>query len=363
MNENNNPSAKTALIKTFAIVGFLALIALIIWLIVQGIRVFPGAFSSLASIAETVENYRGGKTEDFTVTSKKSIVNSDEQFEVSWTDLKTDGTYEFEYNCIQGIALKVRGADGNFVSIPCTETLSLTKEAHGLFLSINSKRNQYVEVPYTVTFIDADSSKAPQKAEGSITVVNADIMNTEDENSTDSPKTEENTTSSSTATGTDSKSEVSATSTPPNTPVQPAVKPTQAKPTQVPVTYYPQSNPNGYTDLQVRFIGIGTLTDAGIFTPKANYAADVRNALRFEVKNIGTKTSAPWSFSTELPGGETYRSDTQIELRPNERAEFTMGFGIDAQSNRTVKVTTTVNERTDINNSNNSFTWAVGVEK
>ena len=56
MNQVHNKD-KDSVMKTLAIVGFIAVIAFGVWLAVQVVSLVPSAFSSLASIADTVYNY------------------------------------------------------------------------------------------------------------------------------------------------------------------------------------------------------------------------------------------------------------------------------------------------------------------
>lgn len=355
----SSPRAKSAAIKTLAIVGFFALIGFIVWLGVQGIRHFPSAFSSLASIAETVGNYKGSSTEPLTIETKKNIVNSGDEIEVTWTDLKKSGTYDFSYRCIQGISLMVKGADGVFVPIPCAEGLSLTSEAHGLFISLRSNESRFVEVPFTLTFTAEGSNEPSQKAEGSITVVNAVVA-------TSTPAIE-GTISTSTKDVNVTKDETASTTpTIPTTSTKPPVSSPStpvSKPVTTPVITYPVSNPSGYSDLQITFLAVGSVDSQNYFTPRATYSLSMRNALRFEVKNIGTKTSSYWNFVTNLPD-TTYTSPLQAPLQPGEKVTFTMGFTVDKlPKNNTAKIIANVVSQDDRNALNNTFSWSVGVEK
>ena len=62
------------LIKLLAVIGFFAVVALIAWLGILGIRMFPTAFSSLATIAETINDYR--LDDELVIEIEKNIVNS-----------------------------------------------------------------------------------------------------------------------------------------------------------------------------------------------------------------------------------------------------------------------------------------------
>lgn len=347
MTESKN--SKTAAIKTLAIIGFFATIGLLVWLLIQGLRVMPGAFSSLASIAESLQNYQA--SDELSIATEKSIVVSGESFKVTWTDLRRDGTYEFAYSCIPGIKIEIRGGEGDLITIPCAETLSLPQDVQGLFVSISSETERFVDVPFSVTF-KKNSGDVVVASDAQVTVVNATI-----------PVAEETTEPVATTTpekpvvGEAPKPEVKST-TPAVT--KPVVKPTTPAPV---VTYVPQSNPNGFTDLKMTYLGVGEM-NGNTFTAKNVFDRSERAGLKFEVKNIGTKTSGTWTFTAVLPGDVVYESEPQIALKPNERVEFTLGFDLDSETNaKTVTVKSTVFTKGDTNSKNDSFSWVVGVTK
>ncbi len=89
---NETQTLKSAVVKTLAIVGFLVTIGFIIYFVILGVKKAPAGISSLASIAETINQYQP-HAEELTVATEKIVVNSEEQFQISWTDLNTDGEY------------------------------------------------------------------------------------------------------------------------------------------------------------------------------------------------------------------------------------------------------------------------------
>lgn len=345
MNETHD--AKTAVIKTLAIVGFLAVALAFIWVLVQGVRVVPGAFASLASIAESIQNYR--PITELSIATEKSIVNSNESFQINWTDMKRHGTYHFSYTCTEGVILNVRGGDGDLVTIPCTEKLSLPEDVHGLFLSIESAQSRFSDVSYSIAFETEDGETLVERTD-KITVVNATIPTTtvitENTDTEDTPVVA-----------------VKPTTPKPVVPRPVVAAPIAAAPvvTHTEVTFIPQSYAHGFTDLKATFIGIGTM-NGNTFVPQANYDRDERDGLKFEVKNIGTKTSDAWTFTATLPSGVTYTSEKQTGLKPNEKVVFTLGFTMDdtdKAKTTTLKVDTDV--KNDTNDKNDSFSWSVKV--
>lgn len=127
--------------------------------------------------------------------------------------------------------------------------------------------------------------------------------------------------------------------------------------TTIPVT----SDPNGYTDLTVRFVSVGAVNrTTGTFYPvsyPSRSSVTDRIAVRFEVKNEGTKTSPQWFFRANLPTQQsaTFNSQAQTALRPGESIIFTLAFdGFINSTQGTASVTVDPsNYVTESNESNN----------
>ncbi|HEU4677230.1 MAG TPA: hypothetical protein VFS75_00755 [Candidatus Paceibacterota bacterium] len=324
------------MIKTLAIIGFLVTLGLVVWLIVAGLRLIPGAFSSLASIAESIKNYR--PLPSLELTLEKTAVDSGESFELHWTDMGTEGTFHFSYGCTDGVGLGVRGQDGVFVPIRCTDSLGLPADVHGLFLSVTSDAMRVADVPLTLSY-ENDAKHVTKEAKATVTVANANIG-------------EKPATTTPVVTPSPKPATTTATSSKPVTPT-PAPKP-------VTRVVYPPSDPNGYTDLAVTTLGSGIIRN-GAFSFTASYERDAKNAIRFDVKNVGTKTSDEWYFKTLLPSGETYTSPTQAPLKPYEHIEFTLGFDLDTNANLVTIVNSAFTDR-DVNAKNDSAAWSVVVK-
>ncbi len=123
---------------------------------------------------------------------------------------------------------------------------------------------------------------------------------------------------------------------------------------------YQVSDPNGYTDLEVTYLGIGRIVN-GTFISQTSFDEDDRVAFRFQVKNIGTKTSGSWDYELELPDRKDYDSPTQVPLLPTEYAIFTVEFNLDDDSDNTVSIEGSVSAAGETNTKNNSFERSVKV--
>ena len=98
-------TGKERILKVLAVGGFVALIIIIAWLGIQVVRVAPKAFTSLASLADSVYNYEEIHVD---VASNKAVANANESFGLSWHVPKTPGVFTFAYACTDGIAIDVR---------------------------------------------------------------------------------------------------------------------------------------------------------------------------------------------------------------------------------------------------------------
>lgn len=332
---------KDGLTKTFAIVGFIVLIIFIVWLAVRIVSIIPSAFSSLASLADSVYNYNN--PQELVVTSGNSVINAGESFTISWTDMRKDGTYTFAYTCTEGVAVDVKNAEGAIVSLACDTPLELD-ESTSLEVLIASEKYRFVDIPYTINYMETDETDPTQVATKTITIVNATIP------------------ASGVVVVEDTEVEPEIT-TPTYVAPKPVKKPTYVAPkpqTVEKVTYaIPVSNPNGNIDLVVSFISAGTL-NGKIFTPSKTIDADKQGAIQFEVKNTGTKTADIWSYVAHLPADITYTSGDQQALKPNERAVITLGFEGLSKTN-TEEFDVKVTAKNDVKVSNNTFEASVKI--
>lgn len=152
-----------------------------------------------------------------------------------------------------------------------------------------------------------------------------------------------------------------STSTPNTTTTTTTTKPAPIQYKTV-VTYKtPVSDPNGYTDLQVAFVAVGSINSSGRFVASDYVSEDEQNALQFTVKNIGTKTSSEWSFEAELPNGGVMDSKVQKPLSPSETSTLTIVFEMD-DANRDRYAEVKVTGGNDTTSANNSFRTKVRVK-
>lgn len=336
---------KSTVMKIMAIVGFVAVIVFAVWLAVQIVTLMPSAFSSLASIADGVYNYEEPKAE-LIVTNNETLKNAGETFTVSWDEIDVAGEYTFSYACADGVSVDVRNHTGVWETVECDEVLSLGTATFFLPIIVESERQRFADVTYTIAFTPESGDRTTLFSHNAITIVNPSIP-------------QSNVVSEDTETEDDVEETVEpevAGETTTNVPTQPSTP----RVIETIVLETPVSNPNGFVDLAVRLTAVGHLDSNGNFSQRGNIDDDARGAFQFEVRNIGTKTSDEWDFIATLTSGTEYDAPTQIELKPQERVLFTLGYDNVGQDGiREIGVRVRVDD--DINRSNNSFTWAVSV--
>ena len=343
---------KDGLTKTFAIVGFLVLIIFGVWLAVKIVSFVPSAFSSLASLADSVYNHN--TTEEIAVKSGNDIYNAGESFTLSWGKMRRAGTYTFSYACTDGVSLDIKNREGAIVALACGEPLQLD-DATSLEVLIASEKSRFTDIPYTITYTKQGEGAIASSVTRNITVVNATIPTSPSVVATSPTKTQVGTNGEKTG---EVKKPIVVT--------KPVVKQktyVAGTPRTITKTVYsiPVSNPNGTIDLQVTYLGSGILSGS-TFVTTTEIAIHQEGAIQFEVKNIGTKTTDSWNYVANLPGDITYTSGTEKALKPNERAIITLGFeGLTKKGVEKVNVVVTATN--DVSTTNNKVKDEVIVVK
>lgn len=344
MSTTQTPNTR---VRILAIAGFVLIIILLVWVAVRLVALLPGAFASLASIASSIYNER--PTTEIVVANNKSIVNDGESFTINWTNLNRAGTYTFTYDCTDGVALDMRFPANQVTAIPCGEVIKLGADVTTLEVMARSEMRRFVDIAYTIGFIPSGDSAVAYVTPSTFTIVNVRIPQSQS------------------GTVTEPTGEIAGESTTeePEEPTAPDVPSTPIAPAQptiiaTEIFELPSSNPNGFVDLGVKYLGVGRMTNDNDFIPGGTINQDTRGAFQFEVRNFGTKTSDDWTFEATLTSGATYESDTQEGLLPNERSIITIGFDTVGETGaQSFGAEIDVND--DTNRQNDSFSWAVNI--
>ncbi len=341
MNEEQKEAQKISAIKTLAIIGFITSIVLCVWLAVQLVRLVPSGFSSLASLVESINS----REKEFIVTTEKNIINSGELFTLTWTEMKREGTYTLSYVCMDGVSAEMQTASGDRTALACNTSLSLPEDSSETKILFRSEKRRFTDIPFSITYTPSNDTDAATSKEGLVTIVNE----TYTEAVATAPVAPQATTTPS----------VAATTTKPT----PKPTPVTYVPKRIVTTTYPVSNPSGVSDIQVTYLGMGSWNEGSqTFTPQDTLEANSKGAIRFEVKNIGTKTSDSWKYEIELPDTESrlVTSSFQESLKPNERAVIIVAFNI-GDARRSEELEVTVISNSDSNSGNNSFSKRIEI--
>ncbi len=346
METNNvSPQKKVSILNTFAVAGFVAIVLLLAWLSIQLVQLFPNALTSLASLAEGVDQASETMVEDdvmepIIVTSNTSLMKTGEALDIEWESANARGSYVFAYDCIDGVA--VNQIEGTVERQLACDTNYNVGDVTSLTVAIESEKNRYTDVTYSVGFLSTNDTEPRAMGSDVVTIINEEVngfvFNTDSGELTNEVVVEP---------------EVPAVPEPETPAVITPVTPTPSTPVfeQEFVYEIPTSDPNGVTDLSTSFIAVGDIV-SNRFVP-GTVEANEGGAIQFSVKNFGTKTSSNWTFEVSLPNGGTYNSPVQVPLKPNERAVLTIGFAAGSDASHTFEVS--VDESTDRNSRNDAF--------
>lgn len=331
-------ASKARRMKALIIIGFVAIISLIAWLSVQIVAYTPTAFSSLASLAQGISQYKEAvfESDSLSITSGLSSVESSKTATITWKKDNRPGTYTFSYGCVEGVSLELVSPEG-MRSVSCDMRYSLG-DVDSITFVANSMSTTTVNFSYAISFMRDNDIGPIRIGEQTLAITpdtNLTIENTEAGKVLgDADKKEDEFV----------KDEIVAPETPKPAPV------VVTRPEPELIYEIPVSNPNGFTDLATRFIGSGSIVNNKFVA--GSIEREDNGAIQFEVKNIGTKTSSSWKYTVTLPDGDTYTSLNQTALKPNERATITIGFATPDKASYTLSVVVKVDDR---NGSNDSF--------
>ena len=350
---NNTTETKRPVRTALILITFVFAIAAVAWLSIKIVNNVPGSFASLASLAETVKDYEAnnenvdGPLQDMLiVTSDTNVIVAGEQVRLSWTEATNPGSYVFSYGCTDGVAVDLEDATGVH-SISCDTNYNIGN-VNTISLKIDSEKERYVDIPYTLAFLGTNDTAPRASDDAILTVVNNRISSTDATEVAVSETTGEETTEPEIVTEPEPETPVTETPTTGTNAGTPTY--TQEYTYEIPV-----SDPNGRTDLAVRYLNVGRIVDNQFVAQVVDN--DYSGAIQFEVKNYGTKTSEEWTYSVSLPSGGVYESSEQVALKPNERAVITIGFPESTVTSHNFKVKISLSG--DANKSNNSFTQTV----
>lgn len=295
MNNHVKEEQKTAVIKSLAIIGFVAAIFITAWLAVQAVRLLPTAFGALANIIESVQN----PDNSFSLSADKSIVNTGAPLNISWTSLSSKHLPTFSYACTDGVSA-VLIQDTVRTDIACGTSIALA-DTNTASVVFTSEKRRFIDVAYSLSALSEDTQEVATSRDNVVTVVNPTIQSNRDVAETE----------------TDITTDISTDTTPEETPA--VVTITDTSPSAV----------ASYTDLSVSLLAINVYDRrSGAPVSASAIKSGDRVSVQFTVSNIGTQTSGIWYFDALLPASGTHNflSPAQNPLAPQAGQIFTLQF-------------------------------------
>jgi len=285
--------------KTLAIIGLVVVLFLGSLGLIRIAKFVPDIFDGIASVVVSVTS-RFFPAEDIIVSVSPISVENGEDVVVSFSheDKEADGSYTFFYECRDGVYFE---HDNNVVF--CNTSYNFINNDNSITLEAFSTELSSVFVPVEIQFTRNGSNRVNVVGSTEVEITNSSGSVTDGGNINITPNgSGERTPGEKTE-----KTELfnSTTSGP--------------KP----------SNPNGNVDLEPRILEVGFVDrDTNTFTATSTVYSNQRAAVRFEVRNVGDKTSGSWRFNAVLPTYPDYIhfSDNQLPLGPGDRIEYTIGF-------------------------------------
>jgi hypothetical protein len=294
-------------VNVLAAIGFISLLAVFFFVSVQVVRALPTLSESLSAAVTSVTTrfFEASEETMLAITLESQRVQSDMPFEFSWNASQKESVdYTLTYECADALSVTLVTKEGERADMVCGDAYGFTTEANTVTLTPHSPDNR---------FLDA-SFKLEEYSWGEVVGSKIILLTIENE-----------------------RVEMSGTAT--------AVKPTPSmeeipaptltrpapKPAPVTIAVPLISNPNGYTDLEVTILAVGTMDRSGNLTPTSNeLEGDKQGGVRFVIKNIGTKTSPVYDFEVKLPTRPAFtyspKQSDKRALMPGERIEYTLGF-------------------------------------
>ncbi len=296
---------------------FIVVIVFLVWLAVQAVGLVPNAFTSLASLANSLYQQDKGDIE-IIVSNNNAIIDHNQDHTLTWNDLGLAGNYYFSYECTDGVTMQIKYPSDTIRTLACDEEIDLGNSTK-LDILVTSSQKRFTEVHYSLVFIDIADDMFTKDAR--FTVLNPDIPTSQDFNNDGEVAGEDTTTPEEETPVIEEEEEVDDTpiATPRPTPQPPVY-------VEVPIYEIPKSNPDGFSDLKIELIGVGYMTAQNQFVKGSTIDSDSKGAIQFKITNLGTKTSQDFTFSAALPNGQRFNSNRQNGLKPNEHSLLTLGF-------------------------------------
>jgi hypothetical protein len=298
--------------KFFAFIGIVTILS---FASIGIIRIGPGIIKAVSQAAVSLSgNFVPAPR--LNLESTKYTVGSGETFTLSWTfdkNTETEGSYLLSYPCAQNMHVEiVDSTSGEYRTAFCNTYINFMTDDNSVRVRAFANPRDPITFPITVYFTKNGSNTITSRAQAEINVAGSGSVIQTPSNNTQPTRTSNPRTTNSPTTRTYTVTQ--------NRPATTAPAPAQNQTPRV----YGQG-----IDLTPRIIATGIVsTTTDEFIPKKQIGYRERGAIKFEVENVGDKTSTEWSFSMILPTYPeyTFLSEQQPPLAPGDKVEYTIAF-------------------------------------
>ena len=305
--ETNNTQTTSAPSTPFKILAGIGVVALIILAILLGVLLVRGGGTAFQNLAAVFTSFTDDEPEQrLTLAADPGVIAPGDTVTLSWmhSGKEDGGSYAFEYPCTEDASVTINGQN-----VFCNKSFDVPHTTTALGLTIATDES-FVVVPLEVHFTPNGQDTATLVGRTSVTVTRNVIA------------------TATTTTDITDEDEITTPVTP--TPSTPTVSTPLPPTTVITTTGGVVSDPNGFSDLQVRILEVGTLSRSGSFRATDDRIdEDATIAIKFEIENVGTKTVASgWRFEVDMPTRPAgiYTAPRQDALTPGSKIEYVLGF-------------------------------------
>ncbi len=325
------------IMRALAMTGLVSVLAIVAWVVVQGVRYVPNASEHITAMVTSVTSvFRSAPEESvrFNITTRSLEAYEEATLAWDYTGPALGSTADVRFSCDSSVHLRLR-SDGVWKEPSCGEWLTVgTSSVDIVPLSPDTR---YADVEIFVRVGSVTDSTV-------LTIVN--------------------TTPTSSSTSTVVATSTIATSTPvASAPITPTAPTTVSPALPVPQKTTPSVQPVRVltaSDLVINIEATGVYIDVAkkrTFFPITPIPSDKRAGVVFTVTNRGETASNIWAFTVHVPTADDpsykYTSPLQEPLKPGMQVEFTLGFDEVPQKGKgTIRVELTTPDKNDASGNN-----------
>ena len=308
MNENNK--MKDTTIKIMAGIGVIAVLSIGGLLTVTIMSKLPAVLSNLtAQVVNVTQRFIPAEKIVVTLDNENPLNGNLVNLSFGHLSKEEDGLYSFFYECREGVHFEKAFSGETNNIIFCNTPYNFLNSNNTFSFFVFSTKPNVVEVPLSINFVRNNSTRISERGEAKIRI-NGSTGTTQD---------------GGTILLTDNRNNIPTTvSRTPGDRVEETFLFNETTDTTKGI-----SDPNGRIDLKSTILAVGRIDRiSNVFTATSSIPTSDRGAVRFEIENIGTKASGPWTFNVVVPTFPAfiYHSKSQQSLLPGDKIEYTIGF-------------------------------------